>query len=219
MSKVQAVAATVVLMLCASVSDAQQPFSQSSNPGSYVGFAQTPSAFGNTSASTTGSAALTGTYRKAPWPGRMYVACWAEVPSHSTAYFSPTFPAPAVSSARKEFRELVTTQYGAVSQVQCVGKFNPAVVKDTVQQWQDKARATNNAIIDTDWQPTAASDQGSRDATKITMSSAGSHSDNGRMKQTRAEMQTFPHLDGIPGGSVPGNNSSGTVAGQSNFQR
>jgi hypothetical protein len=99
----------------------------------------------------------------------------------------------------------VTTQYGAVSQVQCVGKFNPAVVKDTVQQWQDKARATNNAFIDTDWQPTAASDQGSFY--------------NGRIKQTRAEMQAFPHLDGIPGGNVPGNNSSGTVAGQSNFQR
>ena len=212
MSKVRNVAATIVLMLCASVSYAQQPFSQSSNPGSYVGFAQTPGAFLNSSsASTTASAALTGTYRKAPWPGRMYVACWAEVPSHSTAYFSPTFPAPAVSSARKEFRELVTTQYGAVSHVQCVGKFNPAVVKDTVQQWQDKARATNNAIIDTDWQPTAA-------LREPGPSSPYLESLGARMKRGTA-MPTYPYDGGIPGGNVPGNNSSGTVAGQSNFQR
>jgi hypothetical protein len=88
--------------------------------------------------------------------GPMYVACWAEVPSHNTAYFSATFVAPAIYSARKEFSELVTAQYGAVNQVQCAGKFSEAVVKDKVQRWKDKASAANNAIVETDWAASTA---------------------------------------------------------------
>jgi hypothetical protein len=189
MSKVRAVAVAIGLMLCTSVAFAQFA-TYSPAAGGWIDVPPRR-------------------VLPEPAPGGLYVACSAEVPSQSTAYFTATFNAPAVSSARKEFRQLVTTQYGAVSQVQCVGKFNPAVVKDTVQQWQDKARATNNAIVNTDWQPTAARDQGGHYLA----------SEGGRMKQTRAETQAFPHIDGIPGGSVPGNNSSGTVAGQSNFQR
>ena len=89
----------------------------------------------------------------------MYVACWAEVPSKGTAYFSPTLLAPAVSSARKEFRKRVTAQYGEISQLRCAGKLSEAMVKNIVQQWRDQARSTNNAIVDTDWQPTATRDE------------------------------------------------------------
>ena len=72
---------------------------------------------------------------------------------------SPTLLAPAVSSARKEFRKRVTAQYGEISQLRCAGKFSGAIVKNIVQQWKDQARSTNNAIVDTDWQPTATRDE------------------------------------------------------------
>jgi len=87
MSKVRTVAATIVLMFCASVSYAQPPFSQSSNPGSYT---SNPA-------------------------GPMYAACWAEVPSQNTAYFSATFLIPAVNTLKDQFRTFVTTQYGPAS--------------------------------------------------------------------------------------------------------
>jgi len=89
-------------------------------------------------------------------PGTMYVACRAEVPSHNTAYFSATFPSPTVNSARKEFRKVVTTQYGRVGKLQCASKFNETVVNEQVAKWKDSARSTKNAIVDTDWQPVAA---------------------------------------------------------------
>ena len=54
----------------------------------------------------------------------------------------------------------MTTQYGPVSNLQCAGKFNQAVVNEQVEKWKDSARSTKNAIVDTDWQPTAARDQG-----------------------------------------------------------
>jgi hypothetical protein len=85
----------------------------------------------------------------------MYVACWAEVPSHNTAYFSATFEVPTVYGARNEFRKLVTTQYGPVGKLQCAGKFNQTVVNEQVEKWKDSARS-KNAIVDTDWQPVAA---------------------------------------------------------------
>jgi hypothetical protein len=89
-------------------------------------------------------------------PGTMYVACWAEVPSHGTAYFSSMFAAPSAYKARREFRELVTAQYGTVSQVQCASKFSETVVKDIVQRWKDKASAANSAIVETDWAASTA---------------------------------------------------------------
>jgi len=135
MSKVGAVAATVVFMLGASVAHAQATPSQAGlalqNPYNFMPLYLTNE------------------------PGTMYVACWAEVPSHNTAYFSATFPSPTVSSARKEFRNVVTTQYGPVGKLQCAGKFNETVVNEQVEKWKDSARS-KNAIVDTDWQPVAA---------------------------------------------------------------
>ena len=144
MSKVRTVAATIVLMLCASVSHAQsqQPlpvFPSSESPGNiqFQSQANRPSDYANLGMPSFN-------------PGPMYVACRAEVPSHNTAYFSATFQAPAVSSARKEFRQLVTTQYGPVSNLQCAGKFNQAVVNEQVEKWKDSARSTKDAVVDTD---------------------------------------------------------------------
>ena len=117
MSKVRTVAATIVFMLCASVSNAQSAFP---NLGSHT--------------------ADTG--------GPMYVACWAEVPSQNTAYFSATFAASSVNALKKQFRSFVTTHYGPVSKLQCTGKFSGTVVNEQVEKWKDSARTTNNAIID-----------------------------------------------------------------------
>jgi hypothetical protein len=80
-------------------------------------------------------------------PG-MYVACWAEVPSHNTAYFSATFAAPTVNGIRKEFRQFVKTQYGPVTNLQCIGKYSEAGVNEQVEKWKDSAR-NKNAIVDT----------------------------------------------------------------------
>jgi hypothetical protein len=95
--------------------------------------------------------------------GMMYVACWAEVPSHNTAYFTAPFLSPTVNNARKEFRELVTTQYGAVGKLQCAGKFNETVVNERVEKWKEST-SSKNAIVDTDWQPVAALRGTTRDA-------------------------------------------------------
>ena len=155
MSTVKAVAATIVFMLGASVSyaqgytpsagdearnrDAAGVFNQSPvgqqvladrNPG-LVGVNQLPL-----------PAQLS--------PGRFYVACWAEVPSHNTAYFSAAFPAPTINSIRKEFRQFVMTQYGPVGKLQCAGKFSETVVNELVEQWKDSARTTKHAVVDTD---------------------------------------------------------------------
>src|SRR6478672_3824703 len=104
MSKVRTVAATIALMLGASVSFAQPPFSQSSNPGSYVGFAQTPGAALNNSSSS-----INQHIPQSPGvtPGNpVYVSCWAEVPS-LTAYFSATFLMPAFNTLKDQFRTFV----------------------------------------------------------------------------------------------------------------
>jgi hypothetical protein len=185
----EAVALAVVSMLCASVSYAQsqQPlpvFPSSESPGN-VQFQQrayprdqnlgTPFSYG----------------------GSFHVACWAEVPSHSTAYFTATFGAPAVSSARKEFRKLVTTQYGPVSNLQCTGKFSGTAVNEQVEKWKDSARSTKNAIVDTGWHPTAA-----------------------LREPLRVVPIPFNH-DAAPRGvnPVPGNTNFGTAANQHDFQR
>jgi len=84
------------------------------------------------------------------------VVCRAEVPAHHTAYLSAAFVAHPISRAQKEFRKLVTAQYGAVGQVPCAGPFYGAVVKSIVQQWKDEARATNTVIVETDWAPSIA---------------------------------------------------------------
>ena len=148
MSKVIAVAATIVFMLGASVAHAQAvPSAQ--NPFDTANPLSPPC----TDSATT---VVTGLRCEASrGPGKMYVACWAEVPSHNTAYFSATFEAASVYNARKEFRQLVTTQYGAVGKLQCAGKFNQTVVNEQVAKWKDSARS-KNAIVDTDWQPVAS---------------------------------------------------------------
>jgi len=150
MSTVRTVAATIVLMFCASVSYAQPPFSQSSNPGSYVGFAQTPSALQSqypigqmTGVRSSTDPATSPAYRPS------YFACWAEVPSHNTAYFSATFEVPGVNDFRKQFRTFVTTQFGPVSKLQCTGKFSEAVVNEQVEKWKDSARTKKDAVVDT----------------------------------------------------------------------
>jgi hypothetical protein len=128
----------VVLMLCASAGYAQR--------SSYEISGQTLQPYNNSFSSIN-------QYTPSPARGKMYVACWAEVSSRGTAYFSSTFAAPVMSAARKEFRELVTTQYGPVSQLRCAGKFSEAVVMDMVGQWKDEARTANNAVVDTGWNP------------------------------------------------------------------
>jgi hypothetical protein len=149
MSKVKAVAATIVFMLGASVGHAQQPTEIGRNP---IGEGDSALTVCTDSATTV----VKGLRCEASQgPGKMYVACWAEVPSHNTAYFSATFEASSTYNARKEFRQLVTTQYGPASKVQCAGKFNETVVNEQVEKWKDSARS-KNAIVDTDWQPVAA---------------------------------------------------------------
>jgi len=148
-SKVTLLLPAVVLMLCATVSDAQPPFSQSSNPGSYVGFAQTPSAlqaqyprdqFGVRTGPVT---------RPSSSYVPSYVACWAEVPSHNTAYFSATFEVPGINDLRKQFRTFVTTHYGRVSKLQCTAALVRAAVTEQVEKWKDSARTAQNAIVET----------------------------------------------------------------------
>jgi hypothetical protein len=149
MSKVRAVAATIVFMLGASVAHAQQPTEIGRNPIGVPNDLSPPC----TDSATTVVKGLRCEARQGP--GKMYVACWAEVPSHNTAYFSATFEAPSAYNARKEFRKLVTTQYGPVSKLQCAGKFSETVVNEQVEKWKDAAH-TENTIVDTDWQPVAA---------------------------------------------------------------
>jgi hypothetical protein len=217
MSKVRTVVATIVAMLCASVSYAQQPFSQSSNPGSYVGFAQTPGAFSNSFSSIDQS------IPQSPALGRMYVACWAEASSQNTAYFSATFAARgvgAVHSMRTQFRSFVTTQYGPVSQVQCTGKDSEAVVNEQVEKWKDSARTEKNAIIDLLGDKDAGAPQPqSPQAANIKQDDVTCRyidSEGGRIKQrvcgTPVEMQPFPHWGDVP---YPYD----VVASHSNMQR
>jgi len=197
-SKVKTVAVAIVSMFCASVGYAQSSqtplpvFPSSESPGNaQFQSAEYPRDQQNFETPLS------------PARGGMYVACWAEVASNNTAYFSPTFAAPSVNDVRKEFRKVVTTQYGPVNKLQCTGKFSATMVNEQVEKRKDSARTTNNAIID------LFADTGEEAAT------APQH------QSSQSVRYEHPHgfLDGIPGGNVPGNNSSGTVAGQSNFQR
>ena len=143
----EAVAVTIGLMLCASVSYAQGPtvtFPERQSSADQAGLANR--AYGQPIAD------LPIGYLDQQRTG-MYVACWAEVPSHNTAYFSATFAAPSVASARKEFRQLVAAQIGPASKLQCAGKFSETVVNERVEEWKDSARSRKNAIVDTDWRP------------------------------------------------------------------
>jgi hypothetical protein len=160
MSKVRAVAATIVFMLGASVAHAQGYYPSAGDQE------RNRDAAGVINQSPVGQAALQGLYTSSGIPavtqyvpGMMYVARWAEVPSHNAAYFTAPFLSPTVNSARKEFRQLVTRQYGQVGRLQCAGKFNEAVVNEQVAKWKDSARS-KNAIVDTDWQPVAAALRG-----------------------------------------------------------
>jgi hypothetical protein len=137
MSKVRAVAVTIVFMLCASVSYAQGP---------PVTFSETQQVYVPAQPVDMGR-----NFQPLPLtikPSLMYVACWAKVPSHNASYFSATFQALSVQDASKDFRSLVTAQYGPVSDLQCAGNSSDAAVKDIVQQWKDQARAANNTVVE-----------------------------------------------------------------------
>jgi hypothetical protein len=86
-------------------------------------------------------------------PGPLYVACWAETPSGDSAYFSATFESHSPWKARKEFREIVATRYGPVSQARCAGNASSTKLKELVAQWKEEARAASAAIVDTGWEP------------------------------------------------------------------
>jgi hypothetical protein len=141
MSKVTTVAVAIVSMLCASVSCAQSSYTPMPvYPSSEsLGNVQFQSEANNWS----GQGQVV-----SPDTGRLYVACWAEVSSQNTAYFSATLASPSVNALRKQFRTFVTTHYGPVSNVQCTGKFSETMVNERVEKWKDSARTANNAIID-----------------------------------------------------------------------
>jgi hypothetical protein len=191
--KFAAVAVAVVPMFFASVSHAQDRppgvFPSSESPGN-VQFQ---------------SEANPDNYRRLTTPFSyekpFYVACSAEVPSHSTAYFTATFQAPAVASARKEFRKLVTTQYGPVSHLQCAGKFSESAVNEQVQKWKDLARSTKNAIVDTHWPPTEPLRE---PLLREPLASAPKPSNHAAVGYENP---------------VPGNANFGTAANQHDFQR
>jgi hypothetical protein len=213
MSKVRTVVATIVLMLCASVSHTQTyaygVFPSSESPGNV----QFQSGANNWS---TGPSQ----FYLAPDSGRLYVACWAEVSSQNTAYFSATFAGPAVNPVRKQFRTFVTTHYGPVSKVQCTGKFNQAVVNEQVEKWKESARTEKNAIIDLLGDKDAGAPQPqSPQAANIKQDDVTCRyidSEGGRIKQrvcgTPVEMQPFPHWGDVP---YPYD----VVASHSNMQR
>jgi hypothetical protein len=143
MSKVRTVAAAITLMLGASVSYAQSSYT----PMPVFPSSESP---GNVQFQNDGYLRLPRTIWLTDKPvGAMYVACWAEVPSNNTAYFSAKFAGPAVSPVRKQFRTFVTTHYGPVSKLQCAGKFSEAVLNEQVEKWKDSARTEKNAIVDT----------------------------------------------------------------------
>ena len=82
------------------------------------------------------------------------------------------------------------------------GKFSQTVVNEQVEKWKDTARAATNAIVDTDWQPTAA-------LREPGPSSRYLESLGARMKRgTAVEMEAFPHWGGLP----PGQGGPATVA-------
>ena len=115
MSKVRTVAATIALMLCASVGHAQGGLPSSQSPGN-VQFQQgaypADQNFGTRPYPETRPGVSPDVMARA---NPVYVSCWAEVTSLNTAYFSATFLIPAVNTLKDQFRTFVTTQYGPAS--------------------------------------------------------------------------------------------------------
>ena len=81
-----------------------------------------------------------------------YVACWAEVPSHHTAYFSATFETQVMKDVRTEFHKMVMMTYGPVGQFNCAAKPSPAEAEQRLEQWKATARA-KDTLVDTGWKP------------------------------------------------------------------
>ena len=81
-----------------------------------------------------------------------YVACWAEVPSHHTAYFSATFELHAIAAQRTEFHKMVMMTYGPVGQFNCAARPSPAEAEQQLERWKATVRA-KDAIVDTGWKP------------------------------------------------------------------
>jgi hypothetical protein len=81
-----------------------------------------------------------------------YVACWAEVPSHHTAYFSATFEAQVMKDVRTEFHKMVMMTYGPVGQFNCAAKPSPAEAEQQLEQWKATARA-RDTLVETGWRP------------------------------------------------------------------
>jgi len=82
----------------------------------------------------------------------LYVACWAEVPSKHTAYFSAAFESQNIKDPRTEFHQRVMMSYGAVGQFNCAGKPSAAEAEQQLEQWKETARA-KDTIVDTGWKP------------------------------------------------------------------
>jgi len=85
-------------------------------------------------------------------PKAKYVACWAEVKSRQSAYFSTVFEAPGVAEPREAFRTMVMTSYGGISRFACEQKGSSAEAEQQLQQWKDAARA-RDTIVETGWKP------------------------------------------------------------------
>jgi len=127
---------------------------------------------------------------------------------------------PAFNTLKDQFRTFVTTQYGPASKLQCTTALSNAAVTKQVDKWKDSARTEKNAIVDL----SASTGDEAASIKQDGVSCLYTDSAGGRFKQrvcgTPVEMQAFHDVGaGFPTGYVPGNNSSGTQAGQSNFQR
>jgi pyruvate/2-oxoglutarate dehydrogenase complex dihydrolipoamide acyltransferase (E2) component len=83
----------------------------------------------------------------------LYMACFAELQSSHTAYFSATFESPDANEPKAEFHKMVAKTYGPVSgQFACIRKPSASEVAQQVQRWKDSVQAKDK-IIETGWKP------------------------------------------------------------------
>jgi hypothetical protein len=94
-----------------------------------------------------------------PQPGEkpatktLYMACFAELQSSHTAYFSSTFESTDPNEPKTEFHKMVASTYGPVSgQFGCIRKPSVDEVDQQVQHWKSSVQAKDR-IVDTGWKP------------------------------------------------------------------